>query len=453
MDQKLEVGNDSGESEKMVEPSDFLCFMEKRRHDQDIKNLILNQGGWGMLTVLLNNEWEDLPAIEKKKYKEMADEMAEAMKKDGAVREKVVTNTIETVNFIRKIAATPEVRLREGPIVAKYLEDHQLCSMWSFPKARNNVAVVIYMNLYVSHEAVHIPSEIALVSFSLVTGLLRTYSTLIDPISLPLGEDAHASLKIDATGVPRPPFAQRLSNMLDRSKPRCDDYGTLVGQIETFMKQHALRETNQPFVVCLKDSAKAVKKGMRWLYAKAGIKVTNNDEHWINGITSLEKLLIVMSMAGLENVGKAERTDLKSVVSAINSASSQASSRFLSRTAFTQSSIYSGFRSIPPKSYVSLGSVRRVAPTLTNQKGIVMGAFLFEQEVTDYMKSLQYAHFKSLACNYHIEAEKKEQDSSGHIIHCAMSKAQRIVFLALDVMLVNYGIKAVRGRHFPVEHQ
>ncbi|CAL8129461.1 unnamed protein product [Orchesella dallaii] len=110
--------------------------------------------------------------------------MVEAMKKDVAVREKVFCKAIETADFIKKISTPPELRGREGLIVAKYLEDHHLCSMRGLPNARNEVAVVIFMNFYISHESVHIPSEIALVSFSLLTGVILTHSTLIDPSKL-----------------------------------------------------------------------------------------------------------------------------------------------------------------------------------------------------------------------------------------------------------------------------
>jgi len=80
---------------------------------------------------------------------------------------------------LHRAEVRPEKKI--GPIVAKHLKNQEVCRLWSYPHGQDRMVIVIYVNSYTSHETVHIPGEIAIMSFSIKRGIFRKCWTLVDP--------------------------------------------------------------------------------------------------------------------------------------------------------------------------------------------------------------------------------------------------------------------------------
>lgn len=109
-------------------------------------------------------------------------------------------------------------------------------------------------------EARYQPCEIALVEYSLHSGITRSYQRFIDPGPLPLGYRFEAQRRSEATHeIPISGFDQALR-----------DYRQLLWEIESFISPEGSRDI--PAVFSKRDNAMRVEWCLEWLACKAGVR-------------------------------------------------------------------------------------------------------------------------------------------------------------------------------------
>lgn len=357
---------------------------------------------------------------------------------------------------------------------------YTLCQFWSYPIGATRPIMLLTMLPLVDSDNVFIPGEIALTPFTIRKGMKldRVYWTLVDPATnIPLGYTIEAYNKAREFGLPKP------SNFYDGKK--LQNYQEMVENMESF-----IRENSQPafldgvergiyFIFCEKKVAPRYAMGMDWLYSQAGKGKCPHK------ILPIETVLVTLSFGGFERVadvkvGAPLLQAYPKVVDSFNNVvnkviRTRGEGSFCSRDVeeATIKKMLTGFGGSVANTHSSMysslgGQTERLASTrFLEHPNAFLGAFLYEDQATRYLQHLDFIWMKHLACEYHRDEGTEEdvrmgkkrimkmkmitKNSPSHQLQkCAKSNGARIVFLALDVMLVNYGISPNPDRHFPV---
>lgn len=357
---------------------------------------------------------------------------------------------------------------------------YTLCQFWSYPIGATRPIMLLTMLPLVDSDNVFIPGEIALTPFTIKKGMKldKVYWTLVDPATnIPKGYNIEACNKAREFGLP--------SHSDHFHGEKLQNYEEMVERMETFIKENSQPafldgvEHGTYFIFCEKEVVPRYALGMDWLYSIAG------KGKFPHKILPIETVLVVLSFGGCERV--ADRKEgppmLKKFPQVLDSFNNvvdkvvrtrgegsfcskdveEATVRKLLTTfggsvANTHSSMYSSLG----------GETERLASTkFLEHPNAFLGAFLYEDQVTRYLNHMDFIWMKHLACEYHRDEGTEEdlrmgkkspmkmkmitaKSPSHQMQKCAKSNAARIIFLVLDVMLVNYGIRPNPDRHFPV---
>ncbi len=334
-------------------------------------------------------------------------------------------------------------------------EKHIMCENWAYAKGINKTIMVISMNEYVNSDEKYIPGEIAITPFTLKYGidLMYTYWTRVDP-----GDNIPLEHQVDASDN---------MNKFDLLKPGNPkqggyrDYARIAEEIEIIIRTNStpafFREKDESgdvyFLFCKKEMVDRYTKGLDWLFALGG------KEKFPFKLLPLESILVVLSLSGLELEAARRGSVLdcfQEVMEAFTDAVSlvqdttATSTEELMQTAQDLMKKFTGFTELKyVQKFISLGgkSKRLACQRLQQHPHAFLGAFMEEDQATQYLDTEDYLNQKYLACSYHEESDKMKT--------CAKLQVARMIYLALDALMVNYvdgnhGIRARKGKHFPL---
>ncbi|CAI8040592.1 Protein maelstrom homolog [Geodia barretti] len=245
-------------SRKKQQANGFALFMRDMQTD-------LREQGRSVpmrdMPVLAGPKWAKLPAMEKAMY----NARAKAEKRGGvgsevmyvSPRQGVMDCTGELLSERRDLAVELEERRhRERAMIKASLTSGSAVMLTNFFL----IDIQSLCEISDKPHARYQPCEIALVDFTLHSGICRTFHRFIAPGPLPLGYRYEAQRCSEATHeIPISGFDQAM-----------DDYRQLVWEVESFISPEGSRDI--PALFASRDNALRVEWCLEWLASKAGIR-------------------------------------------------------------------------------------------------------------------------------------------------------------------------------------
>lgn len=320
------------------------------------------------------------------------------------------------------------------------------------------------MNGLVDEESQHkfIPGEISMCSFTIANGIdpNHQFTSLVDPGAQGIlkGYGIEAYHNVVAFGLPQQGTAIPYQNLRK-----------IVFNMEAMIEGALGRSTSDgALLFCSKENVRNYTNGLKWLYNRAGVPFNHK-------LMPLETLVVVLSLCGLEcfalrNPKWTFNTVLKRFMEILDRtqdivlSKDCASHRNSVDPSFVEQTvrIFTEANKEYSQSYRSTGTQPRLANEDTAFPDAMMGAFISQCQVTDYLNKVKFLYMTSLACDWHQDKMLETREGKAYwaqrkgrprdeLLKCSLINVKRQIFLLLDVLLANFNIQAREGFHYPVE--
>ncbi len=264
------------------------------------------------------------------------------------------------------------------------------------------------------------------------------------------------------------------------------DYKKIADEIEAFIKANSEPVANpeedndggngDAFIIfCKKESVYSYAGGLNWLYEIAG------KGEFPHKLLPFESILVALSHSGLKTLADENRLEKKNhhiimglLIKTVASANDYINDKNLlydNRRPYQLDRIrdmlavkFLGAIVVHPdiEAYTTIRGIRErfASRHFEEYPHPFFGAFMCEEQVASYLDLSAYSQSVTLPCTWHrdenyfadgpIIRRVIEEDSPWHQRdNCARMRLARMIYLALDVIIINFPIQPVNGKHFP----